>query len=938
MANDIVLDIGASTLEATREIAKFQGTATKSLGAIESAFGSLKKVAVAAVAVVAGVEIVRFLNECVDGAAGAEKGMSDLAISMQLAGKYSKESADRMAEFASQIQATSTYEDDAVIAASAHIETLARLDEEGLKQATQGAVNLAAAFNIDLNTASSMVGKALEGNTAAFGKMGIQIGKGKTEAEQFSNVMAKLAEFQGVAESKTNTYSGALAMLGNNWGGVKDAIGAAITGNRTVIELIKTLGNVFSVLGDAISKNKEEIGEYLSLGLNMIIASIPPCIEAIGLLIGMFADLGTAVFAVEGPITRFFAAVGREIQFFKAANGTPVTGTAGDDLEKLADNMDLLAQASADMGEKARTALGSAADLARKAAERVAVMTNEEKKNVEVKKATKAIIEETKPKLDRQLNIIDQIIKAERDARIALEKRGKTASEVADIELREKMEELDAWLLEIEKAGLMTDALEAIAEKYRVITKLNAEYTKTSASIGGMDKGFWGEIGATSVSANGTYTGALPREALQGATGLAGQGNQLAAGLAVAAIPIVGQIAAMAQAVVGAMQAIVDFFPAFFDAIGKLSDSIIEWPTKLENSIVSASGKFAEAIRTGLPKIADNIDEIIIALMDAFPAMAEAIGEMMPDVVASLVQHLIPRLPAIVAAWARATILFFPMVWKSMIETILRDPKMQAVGRAIGAGLAQTGGLIVGGIVAAAGAITSLGTRIWNGFANSVGAMGWVVSVLGQRIWDGFWAACLQFGAMLGDLGTAIFGGWSAKVLASAADIAKIGADIFGGFLARAVAATEQVKSIGSDIFDGFWARVMEVRDQFTKMGEDIAEGFKKGMKDAVGVVNGGSFNPGGGGISIPRGRYTGIPGSPLATGGTVPRGFPNDSFFARLTSDEMVIPAGETGRLSRFLDSQERSPQNMVIKLQVGEKDLASVLLNLNRQGFRTA
>lgn len=78
-----------------------------------------------------------------------------------------------------------------------------------------------------------------------------------------------------------------------------------------------------------------------------------------------------------------------------------------------------------------------------------------------------------------------------------------------------------------------------------------------------------------------------------------------------------------------------------------------------------------------------------------------------------------------------------------------------------------------------------------------------------------------------------------------------------------------------------------------------------------------------------------------LATGGAVPPGFPNDSFPSFLSSGENVIDRDLNNRLESFLSRQDRSggtAQPVKVVLQVGEKQLADVLLNINRQGFRTA
>lgn len=73
--------------------------------------------------------------------------------------------------------------------------------------------------------------------------------------------------------------------------------------------------------------------------------------------------------------------------------------------------------------------------------------------------------------------------------------------------------------------------------------------------------------------------------------------------------------------------------------------------------------------------------------------------------------------------------------------------------------------------------------------------------------------------------------------------------------------------------------------------------------------------------------------------GGRVPEGFPNDTFPARLTSGEEVIDRSTSDALRRFLagaSSQNEEPKNIMINLQVGERQLAEVIVNLTRQGYR--
>jgi hypothetical protein len=76
-----------------------------------------------------------------------------------------------------------------------------------------------------------------------------------------------------------------------------------------------------------------------------------------------------------------------------------------------------------------------------------------------------------------------------------------------------------------------------------------------------------------------------------------------------------------------------------------------------------------------------------------------------------------------------------------------------------------------------------------------------------------------------------------------------------------------------------------------------------------------------------------------FAEGGMVPAGYPNDSFPAKLTSGEAVLPTDTVAKLESFLaNGGGGAGQNVTINLVVGEEQLAKVMLNLNRQGFRTS
>jgi hypothetical protein len=177
----------------------------------------------------------------------------------------------------------------------------------------------------------------------------------------------------------------------------------------------------------------------------------------------------------------------------------------------------------------------------------------------------------------------------------------------------------------------------------------------------------------------------------------------------------------------------------------------------------------------------------------------------------------------------------------------------------------------------------------------------------------------------------------------------------------------ELVKNIPK-IAESFAKEFLKIPGQFLK---ELLDGLKKGLSGIADSLN--PFSGGGGGGLLGGGvlgAIGGAIGGPVAAvggflggvfgfadGGVVPPGYPNDTFPAKLTSGERVLTTDTSARLDQFLaggaqganSSQiqellyeirkdRASAQPAQVNLYVGEKQLANVLLNLSRRGFRTA
>lgn len=150
------------------------------------------------------------------------------------------------------------------------------------------------------------------------------------------------------------------------------------------------------------------------------------------------------------------------------------------------------------------------------------------------------------------------------------------------------------------------------------------------------------------------------------------------------------------------------------------------------------------------------------------------------------------------------------------------------------------------------------------------------------------------------------------------------------------------VKAIANAAVD-FVKKIIDGAKEFVKVLLDKVKSFFVGSGGGAGGGGGGII---GGAVGAVRSVAKKIG---FAEGGIVPEGFPNDTFPARLTSGEFVIDRSQNKQLQGFLDSvgvggltkggdEDGKPQILTVNLIVGEEQLASAILNLNRQGFRVA
>lgn len=217
--------------------------------------------------------VVAVGKEAVNAAAQQEVAVNNLNNALARSGNYTQQASQDLQDFATQLQATTVYEDDAILSTAAYLESLTNLSTDGLKQATKASADLATVLGIDLESASSLVAKAIEGNSGALGRYGIQIKKGADEAERLSNVVNALnTKFGGAASAQLNTYSGSVASLNNAYGEVYESIGNVIVQNPLVISAINQLKKSFLDTSTEVTRLNPELQDLLNDGFFAVAA------------------------------------------------------------------------------------------------------------------------------------------------------------------------------------------------------------------------------------------------------------------------------------------------------------------------------------------------------------------------------------------------------------------------------------------------------------------------------------------------------------------------------------------------------------------------------------------------------------------------------------------------------------------------------------------
>jgi hypothetical protein len=279
-----------------------------------------------------------------------EDAVNQLNASLRNLGQYTPQLSSELQKFASSLQETTIHGDEAILKQLAFAQAMGATVAQS-KKIVGAATDMAAALNIDLNSAVRNITRTLGGMPGEMGKI-IPSLKALTKAQLMAGQGVDLLskKYEGFGGAQTQTFSGSMKQLKNAFGDLLEEIGALVTKSPTVIAAFKFISkqvkeaiqsvNKFGSQGDVfkpILMGLISFGEGVNLfliaplelafnliraGFNTSAAVLNGLVAFYGQILGKIGDLANKAGLNNG--------VTQALQDFRASSASVFTGAVTD--------------------------------------------------------------------------------------------------------------------------------------------------------------------------------------------------------------------------------------------------------------------------------------------------------------------------------------------------------------------------------------------------------------------------------------------------------------------------------------------------------------------------------------------------------------------------------------------------------------------------------
>jgi hypothetical protein len=226
---------------------KFGDDSTEVGKQLEKAFDVAKIAGGLAAFGTALVGVTKVMEGWLQSTSEQEDATARLSAALRAQGTFTPEVASKYDDLASAYERTTVFSDELLMGMEALLVQVGGVMPRDMKAALGAVTDLAAGLRIDLNTATMLVAKALEGNVGALHRYGINVDEARLKTEGATAVFDAIAQkMGGQAAAQAETFSGQMQRIANIVDNVKETLGGFIAG------ALKPLIDMFVALPEPI--------------------------------------------------------------------------------------------------------------------------------------------------------------------------------------------------------------------------------------------------------------------------------------------------------------------------------------------------------------------------------------------------------------------------------------------------------------------------------------------------------------------------------------------------------------------------------------------------------------------------------------------------------------------------------------------------------------
>lgn len=198
------------------------------------------------------------ISASVGAALESEKAQMRLAASLEISGRGGSAAVSSMLEYSDELAKVTLFSDEAITRSQALFAQLTNLDKNGLQKATKAAIGLSTTYGIDLQSATEVVTKAVNGNIGALSRYTGKVNESLTPQEQLRVALEKLEKGFNLATKEAETTGGQWAQLKKQTGELFEAMASSVLSGGPG-------GKVLTFFTNLVTKMKEAAEEQRRL-------------------------------------------------------------------------------------------------------------------------------------------------------------------------------------------------------------------------------------------------------------------------------------------------------------------------------------------------------------------------------------------------------------------------------------------------------------------------------------------------------------------------------------------------------------------------------------------------------------------------------------------------------------------------------------------------